>query len=411
MPVSEPLTARHTATDVIAAHPPCARVLQEAGIDACCRGHEPLGEVCARLGLDVDWLLGRLEAARERASLPQVDPRTLPPGELMARLVSSHHPYLRETLPHLSRMAARVARVHGERDPRLEELKTTFDDLSWLLLAHLDHEEEHLFPALLDERPGQAWGLVARMRREHEDLRAVLSRLRALSDGHRPPSWACTTYRALLAELARLEADMLLHIHAEDRVLTAPDTPDAPAPRGDALEELDRDHEAILRLLELLERACAAPARLALVRRALELLTRFADQGHHAKEERCLFPALHEAGFPREVGPVAVMLHEHEAGRAAHRTMEAALDAAETGGAGAADALRQSVAGYCQHLRQHIAKEDQVLFPMARQVLPPAVLQALGPRCQALAEQVLGPAGEAGARAEVEALAGELASR
>lgn len=377
MPVSEPLTARHTATDVIAAHPPCARVLQEAGIDACCRGHEPLGEVCARLGLDVDWLLGRLEAARERASLPQVDPRTLPPGELMARLVSSHHPYLRETLPHLSRMAARVARVHGERDPRLEELKTTFDDLSWLLLAHLDHEEEHLFPALLDERPGQAWGLVARMRREHEDLRAVLSRLRALSDGHRPPSWACTTYRALLAELARLEADMLLHIHAEDRVLTAPDT----------------------------------PARLALVRRALELLTRFADQGHHAKEERCLFPALHEAGFPREVGPVAVMLHEHEAGRAAHRTMEAALDAAETGGAGAADALRQSVAGYCQHLRQHIAKEDQVLFPMARQVLPPAVLQALGPRCQALAEQVLGPAGEAGARAEVEALAGELASR
>ena len=41
----------------------------------------------------------------------------------------------------------------------------------------------------------------------------------------------------------------------------------------------------------------------------------FADSCHHGKEEDILFQRMVERGFPRETGPVAVMLYEHEVGR------------------------------------------------------------------------------------------------
>ena len=41
----------------------------------------------------------------------------------------------------------------------------------------------------------------------------------------------------------------------------------------------------------------------------------FADSCHHGKEEDVLFQRMDERGFPRETGPVAVMLYEHEVGR------------------------------------------------------------------------------------------------
>src|SRR5664279_182506 len=56
----------------------------------------------------------------------------------------------------------------------------------------------------------------------------------------------------------------------------------------------------------------------------LEFLKIFVDKCHHAKEEELLFPALVAAGVPKE-GPVAVMLHEHEASRHYIKAMNAAF--------------------------------------------------------------------------------------
>lgn len=418
-----PLTRDLTAAEVVTAYPPCARVLLEAGIDFCCRGEERLGVACARLGLDPTRVLARLEEARRGAEPARVDLRSLSSEALVEHLVSTHHAYLRQTLPHLVELATKVARVHGRRDPRLEEVEAMLQDLSWLLLGHLDHEERELFPALCaNARWARLPQALADMRREHEDVGALLARLRTLTDGHRAPEWACRTYRVLLAELARLEEDTLLHVHTENHVLAprfasaAPTAREAApeAPAGDAIEELVRDHESILLLLGTLERL-ADPARsnaaLPLLRRALELLHRFADEAHHAKEERCLFPALNRAGLPLQMGPLAVMLHEHDQGRTLTRAMDAALEALAAGRPGAAQELERAARLHVQHLRQHIAKENQVLFPMARQLLAAPDLGALQEPCRALVEAVLGPQREPAARAEVASLAEESLGR
>jgi regulator of cell morphogenesis and NO signaling len=57
------------------------------------------------------------------------------------------------------------------------------------------------------------------MNLEHTQARAVLGKLRELTDSYSAPEWAGDTYRAMLDALARLERDMHQHIHKEDDVL------------------------------------------------------------------------------------------------------------------------------------------------------------------------------------------------
>src|SRR5262245_58489596 len=94
-------------------------------------------------------------------------------------------------------------------------------------------------------------------------------------------------------------------------------------------EILMEEHRVILRVLSCLERCAERAERSGKLdaRSASELvdfLATFADRCHHGKEEEQLFPMLVKKGLPREVGPIAVMLAEHEEGRAHVRAMRTA---------------------------------------------------------------------------------------
>jgi hemerythrin-like domain-containing protein len=67
-----------------------------------------------------------------------------------------------------------------------------------------------------------------------------------------------------------------------------------------------------------------------------------------------------------------MMLAEHEQGRFLTRALRSAAQRLEDGDQSAAQEVIASARGYSQLLRQHIMKEDRILFPMAAQVLPPA---------------------------------------
>jgi hemerythrin-like domain-containing protein len=125
--------------------------------------------------------------------------------------------------------------------------------------------------------------------------------------------------------------------------------------------------EQVLRCLEAMAVRCFLDLEFdpAAAREAVDFLETFADQCHHAKEENHLFPLLEARGLPRDHGPTEVMRHEHEQGR---RYLRAVANAIEPAAAGDPHALRQfagQAAAYVALLRQHIAKEDQRLFPLA----------------------------------------------
>ena len=137
---------------------------------------------------------------------------------------------------------------------------------------------------------------------------------------------------------------------------------------------LIHEHELILRGVTVLERmARRANAGQAVppgdASAIIEFIRKFADGCHHAKEEGVLFPAMIAAGIPAQGGPVAVMLAEHDQGRAAVKAMDHAV-AGFGSGQGALEAFASAAFAYTSLLTNHIFKENNVLFRMADQVIP-----------------------------------------
>lgn len=110
----------------------------------------------------------------------------------------------------------------------------------------------------------------------------------------------------------------------------------------------------------------------------LDFFQVFADKCHHGKEEDMLFPELEARGVPREGGPIGVMLYEHEEGRAFQKQLREALP--NLSDPQSRQKFVQAARGYIELLRQHIWKEDNVLFQMAQQVLTDAEDIALAER-------------------------------
>ncbi|ACG73681.1 Hemerythrin HHE cation binding domain protein [Anaeromyxobacter sp. K] len=141
--------------------------------------------------------------------------------------------------------------------------------------------------------------------------------------------------------------------------------------------------------------------------RFVTFLREFADGCHHGKEEDILFRTMTEHGFPSNGGPIAVMLHEHDQGRALIRAM--AEKAAQDAPWSAADLQEVEAAahGYSGLLHAHIHKEDAILYPMAEQHLPPEVMAEVGAACDRFEAERTG----AGAHERYHALAEELIRR
>ena len=147
-------------------------------------------------------------------------------------------------------------------------------------------------------------------------------------------------------------------------------------------EILTDEHRVIERVLLCLEKMSDEfDAKSALdlepARDAIAFLRTFADGCHHKKEEDRLFPAMERCGMPREMGPTAVMRQEHEIGRGFIGRMDAAVTAFEKGDAAAVAKFTAAARGFVELLREHIAKEEQVLFPMADRMLSDAMQDEL----------------------------------
>jgi hemerythrin-like domain-containing protein len=155
------------------------------------------------------------------------------------------------------------------------------------------------------------------------------------------------------------------------------------------------EHRVIEQVLDCLERMadrCEDEGRLEAgpARDAVEFFRGFADRCHHGKEEHQLFPMMESQGFPSQAGPLAVMRIEHDHGRAFLRGMESAIEGAASARPEDRQAWVRYARGYLALLREHIQKEDQVLFPMADQALTAADQAELERRFERVEHEEIG---------------------
>jgi hemerythrin-like domain-containing protein len=137
-----------------------------------------------------------------------------------------------------------------------------------------------------------------------------------------------------------------------------------------ATKNLEDDHIHILKLIEVMERVIGSEKPdVSHLESIVDIIRNFADGLHHAKEENEFFPFLSKRGFSLSQGPVAVMLHEHIQGREFVKGIADNISLYKGGNNSALGRIYSNMAGYAELLKNHIGKENNILFRMADRAL------------------------------------------
>lgn len=229
MQFSEDITVRDIAANSLAA----VRVFEKLGIDYCCGGKRPLGDVCREKGLDAAGVQKELDDAMAAPLSEGQNWAAASLRDLIAYIIETHHEYLRRELPAIQARLDKVYRVYNQRrGPTLLGLPGAYAALRTELEMHMRKEEAILFPAIAAyeaavdagmEPPKTRFGAmsnpISMMEQEHESAGRVLEQIRWITGDFEVPDYACVTYRALIGGLKDLEQDLHTHIHLENNVL------------------------------------------------------------------------------------------------------------------------------------------------------------------------------------------------
>ena len=131
---------------------------------------------------------------------------------------------------------------------------------------------------------------------------------------------------------------------------------------------LRRDHDLIEKVVKSMETtvqllSSGKQIPESILNPVIDFSKNFIDVCHHSKEENSLFPALEKAGLPRNMGPIAMMLMDHERSREIAKRME--QSAKQYIESGDTKELISSMNEYVQHITEHLWKENNRLFMMA----------------------------------------------
>lgn len=175
-----------------------------------------------------------------------------------------------------------------------------------------------------------------------------------------------------------------------------------------ALDILTSEHRQIQRVLDVLEQAIAqgrarAPVPASLFQRAAHFLLTHVDGNHQAKEG-VLFHAMTEQRLPLGQGMLAQVAGQHGLGREQAEELLAAANAVLNTHADP-EPMYAAAERYVRLHRGHTVAEELQVFPLARRLLPPEVLE----RVRAKFARIEGSHGSMEAAADAVELAFPLA--
>ena len=136
-----------------------------------------------------------------------------------------------------------------------------------------------------------------------------------------------------------------------------------------ATDQLRDEHKGILLMLAILDNVSTKLATEGSLDKShlegmLEFFSVFVDKCHHGKEEDLLFPAYEAVGIANKNGPIGAMLAEHAEGRGYIKSMTEAFNEFKKDKNFSGTRIVEYARKYSALLKQHIDKEETVLYPM-----------------------------------------------
>jgi len=149
------------------------------------------------------------------------------------------------------------------------------------------------------------------------------------------------------------------------------------------VDVLTVEHEVVRRYVETLQAAARCLRRGDVLPGShidglMRLSREFVEDFHHVKEEGRLFPLLAESRGEILAEHLEVLARQHREGHARTAAIESAARAYLAGEHDGAAILANQLEGYADLLTRHAHREDNVFFPLAREVLSDADWEALG---------------------------------
>jgi regulator of cell morphogenesis and NO signaling len=218
--------------EIALSHPVARQILEDAGVDYCCGGGQSLHEACLHAEVPAEEILKRLHENKEQAGPDERVWISSPLRNLTRHIREQHHRYVRVAIPRLRALLAKVRGKHGESHREIEEIEKLFGDVGREMIAHMQKEEQILFPYIEAlERSADGNGSVEppffqtvrnpvhAMMKEHDAVGDLVKQIHKVSDGYRAPADGCTSYKALCQDLRQFEVDLHQHLHLENNIL------------------------------------------------------------------------------------------------------------------------------------------------------------------------------------------------
>lgn len=218
-----------TIGEIVASDFRKAEVFKKFGIDFCCGGKATIGEACGQKRIERVLLESELKRVSMTPVEPSLDFNNWDPGFLCDYIVNTHHRYVRKTLPELLFYTQKIAAVHGESHPELDEVAGLFGMINEDLLQHLDKEESVLFPGIKEafanqndnfsEQKNTIFSEIEKMTAEHEVAGEAMDRINRITANYAVPADGCNTYHVTFKMLSQFEDDLHRHVHLENNIL------------------------------------------------------------------------------------------------------------------------------------------------------------------------------------------------
>lgn len=221
-----------TVGEIVSHNIELAKVFQDRGIDFCCGGDVKLTDAARKANVALEQLVTELQEPKEAFASKAIDFDAWSLELLIDYIVKFHHNYIRENGPQVLALLNKVVNAHADKDPHLREVEELFKASLYDLHNHLDKEEQILFPLIgeiqfahengLEPVPshcGSVQNPIRVMIEEHDNEGERFRVIAGLTNNYTAPSYACNSYRLLLAQLKEFEECLHIHIHVENNIL------------------------------------------------------------------------------------------------------------------------------------------------------------------------------------------------
>ena len=224
--------ADKTLANIVTENFRAARVMEQFGLDFCCKGKVALHQACENKKIDLNAIIHELNQIDNASDYRTPDFNSWTCSLLAEYIIQNHHNYIWGAAERITRHIQKTASRHGEVHPELIAIADAFNTVIEELKLHMVKEERMLFPYIksLDEavRNGaelpsvpfaSIYSPIQQMHAEHETAGDLLAEISRLSNNYTPPEDACNTYRVSFAEMGEFEKDLHQHIHLENNIL------------------------------------------------------------------------------------------------------------------------------------------------------------------------------------------------